>query len=275
MELVTRFRKIWIWLILIAFVVFLFLFNSVRIRNWNPAEQIIIEITAPIQKVIIQAVTAVKDVWLDYFQLVNVRQENKRLSREIDVLKMENNRYCELLATYQRLSELLYEKETLNLPTLEAQVTGMDPSGLFKSIIISKGKAAGLRLDMPVIHARGVVGRIVSISKNYAKVLLIIDQNSSVDCLLQRSRARGIAKGFAGNICKLDYVAESSDVRVGDVLITSGLGGVFPKGLAIGHISKINKASIGLFQDIEITPAVDFSRLEEILVIMEGNPSLN
>jgi rod shape-determining protein MreC len=222
-----------------------------------------------------QVVGAVKGIWLDYFQLVNVRQENKRLSREIDSLKMENSRYRELLATYERLRELFYVKEKINLPAIEAQVTGMDPSGLFKSIIISKGKAAGLRLDMPVIHTRGVVGRIVSLSKHYAKVLLIIDQNSAVDCLVQRSRARGMTKGLTGNICKLDYVAESSDVSVGDVVITSGLGGVFPKGLTIGHVSKINKASTDLFQDIEITPAVDFSKLEEVLVILEDSPSSN
>jgi rod shape-determining protein MreC len=128
---------------------------------------------------------------------------------------------------------------------------------------------------MPVVNAFGVVGRVVSVSPNYAKVLLIIDQNSAVDCLVQRSRDRGMLKGLMSEICKLDYVAKSCDVAVGDIVVTSGLGGVFPKGLPVGQVLTVKEMLGELFKDIEIRPAVDFSKLEEVLVILEENKPSN
>jgi rod shape-determining protein MreC len=160
-------------------------------------------------------------------------------------------------------------------PVWPAQVTGRDPTGWFKSVIIDKGRGAGLELNMPVVNASGVVGRIVSVSPNYAKVLLIIDQNSAVDCLVQRSRDRGMVKGLSAEICKLDFVVKSSDVATEDVVVTSGLGGIFPKGLPVGKVLNVKEASGELFKDIEVRPVVDFSKLEEVLVILEANRSAN
>jgi rod shape-determining protein MreC len=244
--------------------------NSGSRSAWNPAEQLIIEITSPFQKFIQQTVNITKRFWLSYFNLVDVRNENWRLEKEIDALRMENSRYRELLASQERLQELLKFKHSINLPVIAAQVIGLDPTGWFKSIIIDKGKEVGLKPNLGVVNASGVVGRIVSVSPNYAKVLLVIDQNSAVDCLVQRSRARGIVKGLSTEICKLDYVVKSSDVVSGDLIITSGLGGVFPKGISVGRVSKIKGIYGGLFKDIEINPAVDFSKLEEVLVILKN-----
>jgi len=265
------FRKIWLWVFLIGIVLFLLSSNSSSRPAWNPAEQFVIEITAPFQKLIKQAVTSIEDFWLNYFDLVNVRQENENLRGEIQALRMANSRYREMLATQERIQELLQFKQTLDLPMLPAQVIGRDPTGWFKSIIIDKGSDSGLGLDMPVVNAYGVVGRIVSVSPNYAKVLLIIDQNSAVDCLVQRSRDRGMLKGLMSETCKLDYVVKSEDVIVGDIVITSGLGGVFPKGLPVGRVLNVKDMTGELFKDIEIEPAVDFSKLEEVLVITKEN----
>ena len=264
-----RFRKIWLWAFLFGFVLFLLSSNSTQRSAWNPAEQWIIEVTAPIQKVIKQSDASTEDFWLNYFDLVDVRNVNRQLRSALDVLEMENNRYRELLATQGRLQELLQFKETMNRPVLAARVTGRDPAGWFQSIIIDKGTGVGLRLNMAVVNACGVVGRVVSLSKNYAKVLLIIDQNSAVDCLVQRSRDRGIVKGLSIEICKFDYVARTSDVVVGDMVVTSGLGGIFPKGLPVGRILTVEEVSGELFKKIEIKPAVDFSKLEEVLVTLE------
>ena len=275
MKGVTGFRTIWLWVFIIGAVLFLLSSNSDLGPTWNPAEQFVIEITAPFQKLIKQTTKSTEELWLNYFRLVGVHQENTQLKNEIHALKMANSRYRELLATQERLEELLQFKQTINRPVLAAQVVGRDPSGWFKSVIIDKGIWAGLRLDMPVVNAFGVVGRVVSVSSNYAKVLLIIDQNSAVDCLVQRSRDRGMLKGLMSEICKLDYVAKSNDITVGDIVVTSGLGGVFPKGLPVGRILDVKEISGELFKDIKIRTAVDFSKLEEVLVILEESRSSN
>ena len=271
----TGFRTIWLWVFIIGSVLFLLSSNSDLGPTWNPAEQFVIEITAPFQKLIKQTTKSTEELWLNYFRLVDVHHENTELKNEMHELKMANSRYRELLATQERLEELLQFKQTINRPVLAAQVTGLDPTGWFKSVIIDKGKWAGLRLDMPVVNAFGVVGRVVSVSSNYAKVLLIIDQNSAVDCLVQRSRDRGMLKGLMSEICKLDYVAKSNDITMGDIVVTSGLGGVFPKGLPVGRILDVKEISGELFKDIKIRTAVDFSKLEEVLVILEESKSSN
>ncbi|MEE4352909.1 MAG: rod shape-determining protein MreC [Desulfatiglans sp.] len=210
-----------------------------------------------------------RDFWLNYFYLVNLHNENRELKEDVDYLRMENSRYREMLATHERLKELLQFKQTINWPVLAAQVIGLDPTGWFRSIIIDKGEKAGVRLNMPVVNAYGVVGRIVSVSPGYSKILLIIDQNSAVDCLVQRSRDRGMLKGLSTEVCQLDYVDKSDYVALGDAIVTSGLGGVFPRGLPIGTVISVREVSGELFKDIKITPTVDFSRLEEVLVILK------
>ena len=275
MKGVTGFSTIWLWVFIIGSVLFLLSSNSDLGPTWNPAEQVVIEITAPFQKLIKQTTKSTEELWLNYFRLVDVNHENTQLKNEIHVLKMANSRYRELLATQESLEKLLQFKQTINRPVLAAQVIGLDPTGWFKSVIIDKGKWAGLRIDMPVVNAFGVVGRVVSVSSNYAKVLLIIDQNSAVDCLVQRSRDRGMLKGLMSEICKLDYVAKSNDISMGDIVVTSGLGGVFPKGLPVGRILDVKEISGELFKDIKIRTAVDFSKLEEVLVILEESKSSN
>jgi rod shape-determining protein MreC len=185
---------------------------------------------------------------------------------------MENNRYRELLTTNRRLQKLFQFKETIDYPVLAVQVIGRDPTGWFKSVIIDKGTKSGLKVNMAVVNASGVVGRLVSVSPKYAKVLLIIDQNSAVDCIIQRSREKSIIKGFTLKICKLDYVVKTSDVVVGDKVITSGMGRVFPKGLPVGEVIGVGSRPGELFKDIKVRPMVDFSKLEELLVILKEDP---
>ena len=266
---VNRFIKIVIWILFVGFILFLLSSGPGRKPVWSPAEQFLIEITAPIQQGILKLVDAIEDFWLNYFYLVSVRQDNLRLMAAVDALKMENSRYRELLSTHKRLEKLLQFKQTTHWPVLAARVIGLDPTGWFKSVIINKGEKAGIEMDMPVVNASGVVGRVVSLSPNYAKVLLVIDQNSGVDCLVQRSRDRGILKGLSTEICKLCYVVKSSDVAVGDKIVTSGLGGVFPKGIPVGEVRHVREMSGNLFKDIDVRPEVDFSRLEEVLVILK------
>lgn len=243
-------------------------------RSWNPSEQLIIEIIAPFQKLIKVTVSTTEDLWLKYFGLINAHNENIRMKREIESLEMENARYQELLATNQRLQELLQLdfKSITDQPVIAAQVIGRDPTGWFQSVIIDKGKNSGLKVNMPVVNAKGVVGRLVSVSFNYAKVLLLIDQNSAVDCIIQRSRDSGMIKGLSSKVCILDYLLKTSDVRIGDMVVTSGLGRVFPKGIPVGEVVEVEDPPGELFKDVKISPLVDFSKLEELLVILKEDP---
>ena len=235
-------------------------------------EQVMVELTAPLQNFVSKTINAVEGIWVKYFALIKVREENKALKREIGLLRMEAARYRELAAASKRLQDLLRFKETIPWPVTEAQVIGRDPSGWFESVIIDRGKNSGLKMNMPVVDAKGVVGRLVSVSPNYSKALLIIDQNSGVDCLVQRSREKGIVKGLSAGLCKLDYVVKAGDVMVGDVVVSSGMDRVFPKGLPVGEVVEVQDTPWEFFRNVKVKPMVDFSRLEDVLVIMKEDP---
>jgi rod shape-determining protein MreC len=265
-------KKFWIWVILIFFLFFLISLNREKSGNWNPIEKIVVEITAPFQKIVYSTINSTRNIWLKYFGLINARKENIRLKEQIISLKTESYRNQELLATYRRLLRLLQFTERTDQAVLAAQVIGRDPSGFFQSVIINRGKRAGLSVNMPVVNEEGVVGRIVSVSDNYSKVLLLIDQNSAVDCINQRSRDGGIVKGLSSNTCIMDYVLKSANIEVEDVIITSGIGGIFPKGVPIGRVIDIQDPPDEFFMEIKIEPYVDFSRIEEVLVILVEDP---
>jgi rod shape-determining protein MreC len=177
-----------------------------------------------------------------------------------------------LLATYRRLLKLLQFTERTDQAVLAAQIIGRDPSGLFQSVIINKGKHSGLSVNMPVVNEEGVVGRIVSVADNYSKVLLLIDQNCAVDSINQRSRDGGIVKGLSSDKCIMDYVLKTADIEVDDIIITSGISGIFPKGVPIGRVVDIQDSPDEFFLEIKIEPFVNFSRLEEILVLLVEDP---
>jgi rod shape-determining protein MreC len=136
-------------------------------------------------------------------------------------------------------------------------------------VTIDKGEKQGLRKGMAVISPEGVVGQILKTSPDYATVLLITDYNSGIDAIVQRTRAKGIVEGKEGNRCQLKYLLRTEDVEPGDVVITSGLDGKFPKGLMVGEIQEIDKRHFGVFQYAELVPKVDLARLEEVFVITE------
>lgn len=240
-----------------------------REREWSPAEKLATEIIVPFQKFFMGTISFVQDIWRNYFFLVETRQENVRLKKKVSLLTIENSRYQELLLTNRRLQELLNFQEHTDEPLLPARVVGWDSSGLFKTITIDKGENNGLTINMPIVNAEGVVGRIISVSPHYAQVLLVTDPNSAVDGLVQRSRGRGMLKGRGSGECFFDYVIKTCDIVRDDIIVTSGLGRVFPKGLYLGTVKAINDSPYKLFKDVTVSPAVNFSKLEEVLVIVK------
>jgi rod shape-determining protein MreC len=168
-----------------------------------------------------------------------------------------------------RLQKLLELKESLPPPTMTAEIIGKDPSLWFRTLTINRGSSDGVQKGMPVVTVEGVVGQVLTSSPNYSKVLLATDPNSAIDIITQKTRVQGIVKGLGREAFALHYVLKSAVVEKGDYVLTSGLGGVFPKGLMVGTVSDIKKSRRGMFQDIEIEPAVDFSQLEYLIIIMK------
>jgi len=229
-----------------------------------------ISVIAPLQKVVTVSMRFVRDKWECYFFIVSVAKENKKLKKIIMQNSEIRNRLIELELSNKRLRSLLNFKKTFFYTVLAAEIVGRDPSPWYKTIIIDKGKDENVKKGLPVVVSEGIVGQIVEVTGNYSKVLLLVDQNSAVDSLVQRTRARGIVKGESGGRCYVKYILRKHEVMSGDVIISSGLDGVFPKGLRIGYVSKVIKYNSGIFQDVMVASYVDFEKLEEVLIVMSA-----
>ncbi|MBW2505869.1 MAG: rod shape-determining protein MreC [Deltaproteobacteria bacterium] len=228
-----------------------------------------LEVIGPFQTAISHASNYVSGFWDKYLALINVRRENEQLRQELLKYKIANIEYREAVATNIRLQKLLELKESLPPPTLTAEIIGKDPSLWFRTLTINRGSSDGVQKGMPVVTVEGVVGQVLTSSPNYSKVLLATDPNSAIDVITQKTRVQGIVKGLGREAFALHYVLKSAVVEKDDYVLTSGLGGVFPKGLMVGTVSGIKKSRRGMFQDIEIEPAVDFSQLEYLIIIMK------
>jgi len=235
----------------------------------NTATRITFYFISPVQGIIHSSLNFVDELWENYFYLVSVSRENNELRKKIAILTLQNNSCKEIESLNQRLRELVDLESQTPLKLIAAEVIAKDPSSWYQTVIINKGKSKGVVENCPVIISEGIVGYVVVSSSEYAKVLLATDQNSSIDAIIQRTRERGIVEGAAVNQCKLNYVARQVDVEVGDTIVTSGFDGIYPKGIPIGRISNIVLKDSGLFKEIEVTPFVDFTKLEEVMVILE------
>jgi rod shape-determining protein MreC len=206
-------------------------------------------------------------MWQQYVSLQHVADENRRLRQEMDWLRGENNQLREASSATERLTSLLQFKQQALPVMVAAQVIGRDSSNRFKSVILDKGESDGIQKDMGVITPAGVVGRVVKTTGATAVVLLLTDPNNAIAGLIQRTRDEGIVEGVLQGRARLKYIPMLSAVKEGDRVVTSGLVGGFPRGLAIGTITAIDREEGALFQTAELVPEVDVNRVEEVLVI--------
>lgn len=200
--------------------------------------------------------------------LGGVRTENKALKEELNRLKSERAAAAAKETENQRLRKLLNLKLKGQFPSVVAQVIGEDSNGWYKSIFINRGSEDGVGPDMAVTVAEGVVGRVVKSAAEMSRVLLLTDPGLSIDCRVVRTRDRGLLSGSLERGCVLDYINLKSTVAPGDDVVTSGLDGIFPRGLTVGKIESVRKGSQDLFLEAKVVPAVDFSELEEVLVVL-------
>ena len=249
--------------------VFILIISMAGRKEFTVPHKFGLEVIGPLQTAVAKVSNYGSSIWENYIALLHVREENEQLRQELQQYKAANIEYREALATNTRLQKLLELKESLPPPTLTAEIIGKDPSLWFRTLTINRGSSDGVQKGMPVVTVEGVVGQVLTSSPNYSKVLLATDPNSAIDVITQKTRVQGIAKGLGRDAFTLNYVLKSGVVEEGDLILTSGLGGVFPKGLMVGTVLQVKKSRRGMFQDIEVEPAVDFTQLEQLIIIMK------
>lgn len=259
---------------LLLFVLATISYHAGRKEELSTTETVALEVVASVQNAIIRSGRAVEDFWRGYFYLVNLHEENQSLRRTLDRLTGRLGELREAETANARLRSLLNFKDQADYPIVGARVVSWSPNAWFKTLTLDRGSSDGIINGMPVVTDVGVVGRIVGVAPHYSKVLLIIDYNSSVDAMVQRSRVRGVFSGRSERLCSLKYVLKNDDIVGGDLLVTSGMDGVFPKGLTLGTVSRARKIGHDIFQEVEVVPAVDFAHLEEVLVLLKEPPPL-
>lgn len=235
--------------------------SSRLIRIWA------VSAITPLEKTIVRTQSGASDIWHNYFYLRGVRQENRQLKDEIQELQLEQVRLQQDANQAHRLQALLGFKEQFIAKTLPAQVIGSSGSEQSRTIYIDKGSRDGIQQDMAVISADGVVGRVISVFKSTSQILLINDQTSGVGAILEQSRVLGVLQGKPSGGLVIDKIMADEDIKAGDKVVTSGGDLIFPKGLLIGAVSKIDKGSE--FLQVSIKPAARLDRLEEVLVILK------
>jgi rod shape-determining protein MreC len=237
----------------------------------------ILTVISPAQKALSTMARGIGGVAGRYMDLLHVRAENDTLRTENGRLRadlLEAKRAAAESVRYQRLLGL---RDALTAESLAAQVIAIDASPYFRVARIQVNRGGGMvRPGMPVITPEGIVGRINRVASDSADLLLSVDPRSRIDVVLPRTGGRGILRGKPGDNgyrASIEYLVHGGEqARDGDVVVTSGLGG-FPRDLPVGKVTKVGKASAGLFQEVEVTPEVDFARLSEVLVVVAPPPA--
>ena len=265
----------------------------------NPLDRLLLRVTAPLQGLVGGGAGRVGGVWSHYIALVGVKRDNQKLSADNAALRARVESLSQLAARAERLERLLELRAQIQADTLAAQVIGVETSRQFRVLrlrielggLARSGRgssetspappgspsalAAETRPGMPVLSPAGVVGRVLRISGPYADVQLTTDPRTSIDVVLPRTGSRGVLKGVASDsryLCRVEYVLHKEDIQVGDAVVTSGLGGLFPRDMPIGRVARVSKPDSSLYQEIEVEPLVDFGKLREVLVVLSPPP---
>lgn len=243
-------------------------------RNHGTWSGLVLDIAAPVQKMIATPGDLVRDVWQRYVAVLDVHTENEALRQRIAELEDANLQFREALVASGHLEQIAEMRNGLATQMLPAEIVGLDVSPWFRSVLLDQGRNRGVQPGMPVIDDEGIVGLVTATSPHASKAMLLVDRQIAIDGVIQRSRVQGIVRGRGNAPLEFEFVVRGGDVRVGDVVITSGLGGVFPKGLRIGEVADVGRAG-HLLQTAHLEPAVDFGRLEEVFVMLWRAPTMD
>jgi len=257
-------------ILLFAFTVIILTVSGQKEYDVDGVEGLPIATVGPFQEVLTQTLRFIEDIWRNYFFLISVAKENKRLKKSLLETEAERIRCREIAQSHYRLRKILDLKQSYTNNFLVSEVIARDPTPWFKALIINKGSLDGIKKGAAVIVPQGIVGQVTEVTGHFAKVLLLIDQNNAADALVQRTRARGIIKGELGGEYILKYVLRKYDIKIDDIIISSGMDGVYPKGIQIGRVKGVTrKHGSSIFQEVQVKPFVDFETLEEVLVLYD------
>ena len=269
-------------LIVIAFLVLLTIVSMVRDRDtlarggrplpWWQA--IVLELTAWTERVAAAPFEGLERIGTEYVDLIGVRAENQRLRRRMAEIESENLQLREALVASGHLARIAGMRDEIDIPMLPSEVVGLDVSPWFRSVLIDRGGSHGVRPGHPVMTHEGVVGLVTATAGRAAKTMLLLDRQSAVDAVVQRSRARGVLRGIGREHLEFEFVVRGADVALGDVIVTSGLGGVFPKGLRLGEVVKLEDSGGRLMRTAVVDPAVDLGQLEQVFVMLRRGPTM-
>lgn len=256
----------------VAFIAALVIYSySLKSREHaNPFERGVLTLSAPVMGVISDFNNYLLSFWSNYLALVSTQKENQSLRESVRKLNVRIIESQDAFLENERLKKLLALKSSIQVPSVAATVIGEDSAPWYRSIMIDRGSVDGLSEGMPVMATSGVVGRVVKVASSSSRVLLLTDHASSIAAMIQRSRARGVLKGKGGGSCSLEFTVREDDVKVGDIVTTSGVGGVFRKGQVLGEVTMVKKGEYGMFQTIDVRPAVNTFHLEEVLVLLQN-----
>ncbi len=238
---------------------------------WSAA---VLDVAVPVQKMVAVPLDFARDSWIDYVALVQVREENEGLRQKLARQEEENLQLREALVASGRLQRIAEMRDEFEIPMLPAELVGVDVSAWFRSALVDRGREDGVRSGMPVISDNGLVGLVTATANSASKIMLLIDRQAAIDGVVQRSRARGIVSGARHDGLSFEFTSREGDLEVGDLIITSGLGGVYPKGLRIGEVTEVLPSDAMMLQTAEVRPAVDFGRLEQIFVMLRRGQTM-
>lgn len=238
-------------------------------------QAVVLEVAAPIERIVSAPFDGIRDFYENYVDLIGVRSENRRLRRRISEIESENLQFREALVSSGHLGRIASMRDEVEIPMLPAEVVGLDVTPWFRSVLVDRGSQHGVEPGYPVITHEGVVGVVTVTSGHAAKTMLLLDRQSAVDALVQRSRARGVLRGVGRDRLEFEFVVRGADVVAGDEIVTSGLGGIYPKGLRLGRVSELREAGGRLTRIAVIEPAVDLGQLEQVFVMLRRGPQMD
>ncbi|HSP96222.1 MAG TPA: rod shape-determining protein MreC [Candidatus Dormibacteraeota bacterium] len=245
---------------------------SVRAEHRDPVGRLLLDVLAPFQVVFSWVGRGTGRLWSGYVDVVDARREADELRAEVAVLEGQVSRLSELERENQRLGTLLGFRAQLPASAYGARVIARDPGPLATTLTIDRGDRDGVTRGMAVVAPEGVVGRVVEVSHTVSRVALLTDHNSGIDAIVDRSRARGVVQGGSDGDCYMNYLNRDADVKVGDHVLTSGLDGIFPKGMTIGEVVEVGRRHRGLLQSASVTPSAALDRVEEVMLVVPAAP---